>query len=73
MNIEEKIERYKSSHSAISLNDFIKVAKYFGFVLDNISGSHHIFRNWTGKKFSIPVHNKKIKAFYARKFIKEQQ
>jgi predicted RNA binding protein YcfA (HicA-like mRNA interferase family) len=56
------VERMKKAHSPVSLNDFKLVADYFGFSLDHITGSHHVFRNWTGKKYVVPVHDKKIKA-----------
>ncbi len=48
------------------------MAEHFGYVLDHVSGSHHVFRNWTGKKFVVPVHERRIKAIYVRVFIKEQ-
>jgi predicted RNA binding protein YcfA (HicA-like mRNA interferase family) len=54
------------------MGDFVKVAAHFGYALDHVSGSHHVFRNWTGKKFVVPVHNKKVKAIYVRMFIKDQ-
>ena len=63
----------KKSNSPISIREFIQVAGHFGFTLDHVTGSHHVFRNWTGKKYVIPVHHKKIKAIYIRKFIKEQE
>ena len=72
MDIEKLIERLSQSHSPVSLNEFKKVSAYFGYDLDHITGSHYIFRNWTGRKFSIPVHNNKIKPVYVRNFIKEQ-
>ncbi len=52
---------------------FNRIAEHFGFQFDHITGNHFVYRNWTGKKFVIPVHNKKIKALYVRKFIKEQE
>jgi len=73
MKVEKLLENLRQAHSPVSLGDFMKVAKHFGFTLDHITGSHFVFRNWTGKKYAIPVHRKKIKAFYVRNFIKEQE
>lgn len=73
MKIEKLVESFKQSRSPVSLADFVRVAKYFGYSLDHIKGSHHVFRNWTGKKVVVPVHNQKVKAFYVRNFIKEQE
>ncbi|MFH2004001.1 MAG: type II toxin-antitoxin system HicA family toxin [Bacteroidota bacterium] len=73
MEIEILITNIKRTHSPINLKDFNRIAEHFGFQLDHIKGSHFVYRNWTGKKFVIPVHNKKIKALYVRKFIKEQE
>lgn len=73
MKIEKLLESLRKAHSPIPLAEFMKVAKHFGFTLDHITGSHFVFRNWTGKKYSIPVHHQKIKAVYVRNFIKEQE
>ncbi len=72
MKTEELIERLSASRSPVSFNDFKRVAKHFGFELDHATGSHYVFRNWSGKKFVVPVHNKRIKAVYLRLFLKEQ-
>ncbi|MFN0157212.1 MAG: type II toxin-antitoxin system HicA family toxin [Bacteroidota bacterium] len=57
----------------MSLPDFAKVALHFGFTLDHIAGSHHVFRSWSGRKFIVPVHNKRIKPVYVRLFLKEME
>jgi len=73
MKIENLLERLRSTRSPVSIADFKRICSHFGYTLDHISGSHHVFRNWTGKKYVVPVHKGKIKAFYVRNFIKEQQ
>ena len=72
MDIDQLIQKLARSHSPVSMGDFVKVAAHFGYALDHVSGSHYVFRNWTGKKFVVPVHNKKVKAIYVRMFIKDQ-
>ncbi|MBI5475348.1 MAG: type II toxin-antitoxin system HicA family toxin [Ignavibacteriales bacterium] len=73
MDIEKLIIKLKRSRLPISLAEFNKAAQHFGYSIDHIRGSHHVFRNWTGRKFVVPVHNNKIKAVYARIFIEEQE
>lgn len=72
MDIDKLIAKLKVTNSPCSFSDFSKIAKHFGFVIDHISGSHHVYRNWTGRKFVVPVHGKKIKAVYIKLFLKEQ-
>jgi predicted RNA binding protein YcfA (HicA-like mRNA interferase family) len=73
MKIEMLIERLRDSHSPVSLSDFTRIAAHLGYSLDHVAGSHYVFRNWTGKKFVVPVHRKKIKPIYVRSFLKEQE
>jgi predicted RNA binding protein YcfA (HicA-like mRNA interferase family) len=73
MDIQRLIGQLAQSHSPVPVAKFERVAQHFGFVLDHVRGSHYIFRNWTGKKYVMPVHANKIKGFYIRNFIKEQQ
>lgn len=73
MKIEELIRKLKHSKSPVSLSDFSKVAKYFGYSLDYVQGSHYVFRSWTGRKFIVPVHQNRIKAIYMKIFLKEQE
>jgi len=45
------------------------VAKYFGLTIHRPGGSHHIVRNATGRKVSIPAH-RPIKPAYIRQFVR---
>ncbi len=72
MDIDEEIQRLKQARAPVGLREFTRVALHFGYSLNHITGSHHVFRNWSGRKFVVPVHRNKIKALYARNFIKEQ-
>ena len=44
-----------------------KMLESRGYVLERISGSHHIFVKPGSLPVSIPVHGGKVKAFYVRK------
>jgi len=72
MKIERLIERLKETRSPVSLSEFTRVANHFGYFYDHTRGSHQVFRNWTGRKYVVPVHSGKVKALYVRNFIKEQ-
>ena len=72
MKRENLIGKLRESRSPVSLADFTRVAGHFGYVLDHVTGSHYVFRNWTGRKYVVPVHKRRIKAIYIRNFIKEQ-
>jgi predicted RNA binding protein YcfA (HicA-like mRNA interferase family) len=41
-----------------------------GWELKRVSGSHHIFKKPADRDWSIPVHNKKVKAEYVRQIKK---
>ena len=73
MDIDKLIIKLKRNRSPVPLSEFNKVAQHFGYSIDHIRGSHYVFRNWTGRKFIVPVHSNKIKAVYARIFIEEQE
>lgn len=73
MNIDKLIRKVETAHSPISLGEFERVAEHFGYTLDHVNGSHHVFRNWIGRKFVVPVRNRKIKVIYGRLFLKEQE
>jgi predicted RNA binding protein YcfA (HicA-like mRNA interferase family) len=38
-----------------------------GWLLDHITGSHHIFKKKGEPTFSVPVHRGKVKAYYFKK------
>lgn len=73
MKIETLIERLKEARSPVSLSEFIRVAKHFGYSHDDTRASRDVFRNWSGRRYVVPVHSRKIKAVYMRNFIKEQE
>ena len=72
MDIEALVQKLRSSRSPVTLSEFVRVAHHFGYELDHVRGSHHVFRNWAGRKYVVPVHREYVKAVYVRNFIKEQ-
>jgi predicted RNA binding protein YcfA (HicA-like mRNA interferase family) len=73
MKIEDLIERLRGTQSPVSLSDFTRIVKHFGYTFDHATGSHSVFRNWSGRKFVAPVHNKRVKSVYVKLFLKEQE
>ena len=49
-------------------SDIRKLLEEEGFLLDRVTGSHHIFRK-QGVIFVIPVHKKRVKSVYVRRAI----
>jgi len=47
-----------------------KMLEAKGFFLHHISGSHHVFKNGVGGRFTIPVHHGKVKPVYVRQIEK---
>ena len=45
MKPEKTLERVQSGSRNIRFDDFVRLIEAYGFVLDRISGSHHIFSN----------------------------
>lgn len=41
-----------------------------GYLLDRVNGSHHVFTRAGRLPVSIPVHNGKVKAYYAKQVAK---
>ncbi|HYL27158.1 MAG TPA: type II toxin-antitoxin system HicA family toxin [Candidatus Nitrosotalea sp.] len=44
---------------AVDGGDVLRALRRAGFVVDRISGSHHVMRHADGRKTSIPVHSGK--------------
>lgn len=67
----EKIYRLILSGSKnVSLPDFVKLLQAFGFKLDRINGSHHIFKH-AGVKELINIQNVngKVKPYQVKQFL----
>ena len=61
-------ERLKNNPASARFSDIRKLLEYEGFVLDRITGSHHIFLK-DDITFVIPVHNNKVKTVYVKRVI----
>jgi predicted RNA binding protein YcfA (HicA-like mRNA interferase family) len=62
------LELLKNSPNNAKFSDIRQLLEPEGYILDRITGSHHIFK----KKetiFVIPVHNKRVKAIYVRRVV----
>ena len=66
--LKKKIESDKVPND-ISYEEICKYLKYYGFYLDRVNGSHHIFENIDGRQITIPVHSGLIKSPYIKKVI----
>lgn len=66
--LKKKVEKEKIPRD-ISFDEISKYLKHYGFVLDWINGSHHIFKNSQGVSITIPVHNENIKYCYVKKIV----
>jgi predicted RNA binding protein YcfA (HicA-like mRNA interferase family) len=69
MSKREKLrERLKNNPNDTTSSDIRKLLEQEGFVLDRVTGSHHIFRK-DEITFVVPVHNKKVKTIYVKRVI----
>jgi predicted RNA binding protein YcfA (HicA-like mRNA interferase family) len=65
---DKLLDSLRNSPNNAKFGDIRQLLELEGYVLDRITGSHHIFkRNET--IFVIPVHNKKVKAIYVRRVV----
>ncbi len=62
------IERLKNSPNNVTFTDIRKLLELEGFILDRISGSHHIFQK-ADTIFVIPVHRNRVKSVYVKRVI----
>ena len=62
------LERLKNNPVGVTFDQLEKVLVGEGFVLDRVSGSHHIFKR-DAITFVIPTHKNQVKAVYVRRAI----
>ncbi|MGH2568357.1 MAG: type II toxin-antitoxin system HicA family toxin [Bacteroidota bacterium] len=70
-SIEKLIGRLRNARGTVSFRDIKRVAEHFGYRLDRVPGSHHIFVAQGRNHVNIPVHQNKVKVVYVRKLFKE--
>ncbi|MBE9116408.1 type II toxin-antitoxin system HicA family toxin [Lusitaniella coriacea LEGE 07157] len=69
MNKREKLrKRLKNTPNNVTFAEIRKLLEQEGFVLDRVTGSHHIFTK-DEITFVVPVHNKKVKTIYVKRAI----
>jgi predicted RNA binding protein YcfA (HicA-like mRNA interferase family) len=69
MNKRKKLrERLKNNPNNATFAEIRKLLEQEGFVLDRITGSHHIFTK-NEIIFVVPVHNNKVKTIYVKRAI----
>jgi len=61
-------ERLKNNPNNVNFSDIRKLLEQEGFVLDRVTGSHHIFTK-DETIFVVPVHNNKVKTIYVKRVI----
>ena len=65
---EKLIEQLTNSPHNATFVDIRKLLEYEGFYLDQVTGSHHIFK-YADTTFVISVHSNRAKAIYVRKVL----
>jgi predicted RNA binding protein YcfA (HicA-like mRNA interferase family) len=65
---EKLLEKLKKSPNNITFDELEKVLLNEDFVLERISGSHHIFKRGE-VTFVIPVHKNKVKSVYVKRVV----
>lgn len=69
MSKREKLrERLKNNPNNATFSEIRKLLEQEGFVLNRITGSHHIFTK-DEITFVVPVHNNKVKTIYVKRVI----
>ena len=65
---DKLLELLRNSPNNVTFGDIRKLLEFEDFVLDRISGSHHIFKK-DEMILAIPVHNNRVKSVYVRRVI----
>ena len=67
---EKLIQRLKNSPNSATFSDIRKLLELEGFILNRITGSHHIFeRGEIVFVIPIPTHRNKVKSVYIKRVI----
>jgi predicted RNA binding protein YcfA (HicA-like mRNA interferase family) len=69
MTKREKLRaRLKNNPTDATFADIRKLLEQEGFVLDRVTGSHHVFTK-DETTFVVPVHNNQVKTIYVKRAI----
>lgn len=69
MQKRKLIERLTNNPKGATFHDVRKLLTHYGFQLERVTGSHHIFSR-SDATFAIPVHANRVKSVYVRRVIK---
>jgi predicted RNA binding protein YcfA (HicA-like mRNA interferase family) len=68
--IEKLYARLVANRASIRFGDFLRILKAFGFTLDRINGSHHIFKHSAvSRALSIQPRGDKAKPYQLDQFL----
>jgi predicted RNA binding protein YcfA (HicA-like mRNA interferase family) len=65
---EKLLEAIKQSPNNVTFAKIRKLLEHDGFILERITGSHHVFRK-EAAIFVVPVHKNKVKAVYVKRVV----
>ncbi|MCY7376879.1 MAG: type II toxin-antitoxin system HicA family toxin [Pyrinomonadaceae bacterium] len=65
---EKLLESLKQSPNNVTFAQIRKLLEQEDFMLERITGSHHVFKRGT-TIFVVPVHKNKVKAVYVKRVI----
>lgn len=65
---DKLFQRLKNSPNNVNFAEIRQLLELEGFILDRITGSHHIFQK-ADIIFAIPVHRNRVKSVYVRRVI----
>jgi predicted RNA binding protein YcfA (HicA-like mRNA interferase family) len=65
---DKLLQRLKNSPNNVTFTEIRQLLELEGFILDRITGSHHIFQK-ADIVFAIPVHRNQVKSVYVRRVI----
>lgn len=65
---EKLLEAIKQSPNNVTFAQIRKLLEQEGFMLERITGSHHVFRK-EATIFVVPVHKNKVKAVYTKRVV----
>ena len=65
---EKLLERLKNNQNDVTFAQIETLLRQENFVLERISGSHHVFKK-KSTIFVVPVHKNKVKSVYVKRVI----
>ena len=65
---EKLLQRIRQSPHNVTFKDVRKLLESEEFILDRITGSHHVFRK-SDIVFVVPVHHNRVKTVYVKRMI----